>query len=197
DIDSPADLCVLALVGGAGTRLQALLEAQQFDLSRYQRLLPLLTDRNAQLLLAGRVGSKAWAYLEQETACRVRLFSEERGMVADGRLAAAQARSLLGFFLERTGVEDFFQVLPQLCDAAVIDTRVLLAHLESAASRQDRFLSDLSVWEEIEDEFLREFTRLACAAEVPVLLGGHSLLAGGLLSLIEFAWKQREADGAA
>ena len=39
-----------------------------------------LRDRDKELVVAGRVPSSAWAYLETESACRVRCFIEERGM---------------------------------------------------------------------------------------------------------------------
>ncbi|MEX0683287.1 MAG: hypothetical protein WD904_08150 [Dehalococcoidia bacterium] len=190
DIDSPSDLLVLSVTGGCGLRLQAYLDGLGLDTSRYQRTLPLFTDRRAQVLVAGRVGSHAWVYLERETACRVRLFAEERGMEADGR--AESARSLLGYYLESAGTERFFETLAELGEAAFLDTRVLLAHKRIAASREDRFLSDLGDWQGISDPFLLEFTRAACEVAVPVLLGGHSLMSGGLMALNEHAWALSE-----
>jgi hypothetical protein len=192
DIDSPSDLAVLALTGEGGLRLQAHLRAIELDLSRYERVLPLLTDREAQIVVAGRVGSHAWQYLERETACRVRLFAEERGLESDDRAATGTVRSLLGFFIEAAGLARFFELLPQLGDAAFIDTRVLLAHMQIDATREDRFLSDLGRWSQVSDPFLRDFTRAATEAEIPVLLGGHSLMSGGLMALNEFAWREHE-----
>jgi hypothetical protein len=188
DIDGPSDLAILALTGQGGPRLKAHLSALEPDVSRYERVLPLFANRLAQIVVAGRVGSHSWQYLERETACRVRLFAEERGLEAEGR--AAGARSLIGFFIEAEGIERFFEVLPQLGDAALIDTRVLLAHMSIEATRGDRFLSDLGAWSEICDPFLRELTRAACEARIPVLLGGHSLMSGGLMALSEFAWRR-------
>jgi hypothetical protein len=192
DIDGPTDLAVLALTGAGGPRLRPYLAALDLDLNRYRRVLPLLTDRAAQITVAGRVGSHAWPYLESETACRVRLFAEERGMDADGRAAAGAARSLLGYYLEQVGPARLFATLAELGEAAIIDSRVLLAHLRVDASREDRFLSDLGRWREIGEPSLRELTRAAMEAAVPVLLGGHSLLSGGLMALNELAWRQVE-----
>jgi len=110
-------------------------------------------------------------------------------MEADGRAASGEARSLLGYYLEAVGIRRFFETLRELGDAAFIDTRVLLAHKRIEASREDRFLSDLGRWESIADPFLRDFTRLALEAPMPVLLGGHSLMAGGLMALNEYAWR--------
>src|SRR5437899_345395 len=80
DIDTPRDLCVLALTGVCGPRLQAYVRSLDLDVSRYRAVLPLFVDQTKRLLVAGRVGTHSWSYLERETACRVRLFAEERGM---------------------------------------------------------------------------------------------------------------------
>ena len=192
DIDAPSDLMVLALTGQGGPRLRGHLAGLHLDTARYARTLPLFLDRKHEVVVAGRVGSHAWAYLERETACRVRLFAEERGMEADGRGESGAARSLLGSYLEAAGSERFFETLAELGDAAFLDTRVLLAHKRIRASREDRFLSDLGDWQAIREPWLREFTQAAAAAPLPVLLGGHSLVSGGLMALNEHAWALSE-----
>jgi hypothetical protein len=194
DIDTPTDVAVLALtVPSWGVRLKPDLQSRRIDLSRYCAVLPLFLDQTKELVVAGRVGSHAWGYLERETACRVRLFAEERGMEADGRAESGEAHSLLAYHLDAVGLSRFFETLAELGDAAFIDTRVLLAHNRIDASREDRFLSDLGRWQDIGEPFLREFTRAAVEAAVPVLLGGHSLMSGGLMALNEFAWAERDA----
>jgi len=193
DIDAPSDLAVLKLTQQGGPRLREYLSALDVDLHRYRKALRLFTDRTAQIVVAGRVGSHSWQYLERETACRVRLFAEERGLESDARVLTGTARSLLGFFIEAAGVDRLFEVLPALGDAAFMDTRVLLAHMRIEATREDRFHSDLGAWPEIADPFLRDFTRASVEARIPVLLGGHSLMSGGLMALNEFAWRQHEA----
>jgi hypothetical protein len=192
DIDSPSDLAILTLMGGAGPRLQRLLDDWRLDVACYRGVLGYFTDPTAQVLVAGRVGSQVWQYLERETACRVRFFAEERGMQAEGRLGGGQVRSLLGFYLAEVGVERFFATLAELADAAFLDSRVLLAHLGIEASRSDRFLSDIGWHEEIEEPFLRQFSEAAGRAPIPVLLGGHSLVSGGLMALLEYAWQEHD-----
>jgi len=196
NIDSPADLVALALHSGAGPRLVRLLSSLDLDTARYRRCLPLLTDPLAEVLVAGRVGSQVWQYLESETACRVRIVSEERGMIAAPRLSAGGerrgVRSLLAYHLQAVGMTRFFEELATLGDAAFIDTRVLLAHLGLHPSRTDRFLSDLGRAGEVEDAFLREFTDAAARAAIPVMLGGHSLVSGSLMALIEVAWREHD-----
>lgn len=192
NIDSPADLAILKLAGGAGPRLTSFLETFEADLEPYRRLMAALVDAKAEVLVAGRVGSQAWAYLERETACRVRVYSEERGMQAAGRDTSGAARSLLAFHLREVGCARFFAELAELAGVACIDTRPLLAHLQVNASRADRFWSDLCCPERIEEPFLREFTQAAREAPLPVLLGGHSLVAGGLMLLNETAWRDED-----
>lgn len=192
NIDSPADLAILKLTGGAGIHLSRILADFEADLAPYRRLMLSLVDPEAEVLLAGRVGSQVWSYLESETACRVRIYSEERGMQAAGRDSSGEARSLLAFHLRAVGCQRFFAELAELADAVCIDTRPLLAHLGVQATRADRFWSDLGCAAKIEEPFLREFTEAAQQAPVPVLLGGHSLVAGGLMLLTEAAWREED-----
>ncbi|MEO8456704.1 MAG: hypothetical protein ABI559_02720 [Chloroflexota bacterium] len=189
DIDTPTDVAILAVTGEGGPSLREWIGSRGISIERYQAVLPLFLEQKNQVVVAGRVGTQAWSYLERETACRVRLFAEERGMEADGRVAPGKVRSLLGYYLDAVGFDRFFETLGELGDAAFIDTRVLLAHKQIDASREDRFLSDLGRPEDIRDDFLRDFTRAALAAPMPVLLGGHSLMAGGLMALNEYAWR--------
>lgn len=193
DIDGPTDLAVFALAGLGGERLQTALQKADVDLEPFTRVLPMFTDRNAEVLVAGRISSHAWQYMERETACRVRVFSEERGMEADGRAESGKVRSLVALFMESAGVRPFFEALPALADAAIIDTRVLLAHKRIDATRLDRFLSDARRGPEIGEPFLRELTEAAASANIPVVLGGHSIVSGSLMALNEFAWQQSEA----
>ncbi|MCH8994357.1 MAG: hypothetical protein IH959_05235, partial [Chloroflexi bacterium] len=195
NIDSPADLAILKLAGGAGVHLSRFLADFEADLAPYRRLMLSLVDPEAEVLLAGRVGSQVWSHLESETACRVRIYSEERGMQAAGRDTSGEVRSLLAFHLRAVGCQRFFAELAELADAVCIDTRPLLAHLGVQASRADRFWSDLSCAAKIEEPFLREFTEAAQQAPVPVLLGGHSLVAGGLMLLTEAAWREEDQRG--
>ena len=85
----------------------------------------IFTQRQGQAVISGRVNSRTMAYLERESACRTRVFSEERGMRADGRMERGEVRSLLGMQMQAVGMERFFQeVLPDLGQAAFLDDRV-------------------------------------------------------------------------
>jgi CTP:molybdopterin cytidylyltransferase MocA len=194
DVDTPADACVLALQDGLPVEIARSLQGHDGEpplpLAPYRAVMDVICDPRAELVVAGRVGSAAWQHLETETACRVRLISEERGLAAAG--AGHRARSVLGYLLEAVGVERFVERLCTLGDAIVLDTRVLEAHLGISPSREDRFQSDLLNPSAITDAFLAELTAAAAAAPKPVLLGGHSLVAGGLMALAEAAWREHD-----
>jgi hypothetical protein len=194
DLDTPGDLAVLAYAGGAGANLQACIEAQEIDTSRLARAAKLFTDRDAEIVVAGRVGSQTWQYLESETACRVRLFAEERGLQAAGRDLNGEARSLVAYHIEAVGLIRFFDELAEMGQAAFIDTRPLFAHMGLKPSRPDRFLSDTMQHGGIREAWVREFTRAACEARIPVVLGGSSLVGAGIQLLSEAAWRRHDAE---
>lgn len=193
NLDSPVDLAAMALADAGGPRLRALLHEWAPDTDRMERAAAAFTDRDAEVLIAGRVGSQAWQYLERETACRVRVLAEERGMGAAGRDADGSARSLLGQLIGSVGAERFFaEMLPELCDAAFIDLRPALVHLGWHPSREDRFAADLGLADRIEEPGLRSLVAAAVRAPVPVVLGGHSLVAGALMLLNDWAWSEHD-----
>lgn len=195
DVDTPVDLAVLALHPRTPPHTRAYLDSLDLDLSRLETALDVFCSRGRQVLISGRVGSRVLALLERESACRTRVFSEERGMRADGRLARGSVRSMVAMLMDALGVERLFQeALPQLCNAAFIDDRVLWAHRQIWPSAEDRFNSDLFRVECIEDPFIRAFTQAALNSPVPVILGGHSLVAGGMYVLVEAAWARSELD---
>ncbi len=200
NLDTPIDLAALALSGRGGPRLRAVLDAADLPLKSLAAASRPFTDRTAEVLIAGRVSSRVWQYLERETACRVRLLSEERGMAAAGRESGpatagasggGTARSLLGMLIAAEGPQRFFsERLPELCNAAFIDLRPALIQLGLTPSRADRFAADLGLVDEIEDAGLRALVGAANASPVPVVLGGHSLVAGALMLLNDWAWEQ-------
>lgn len=186
DLDTPADLTVLSLQEAPPGAIDIEDGARALPVERYRQVMPFLCDPKAELVVAGRVGSQAWQYLERETACRVRMFSEERGMAAAG--ASHVPRALLGYMVEDVGYAEFFRRMAELGDALVLDTRVLEAHLGLSPSREDRYQSDLYRPDAIGEPGLRALTEAAMDAPLPVLLGGHSLVSGGLMALNDAAW---------
>ena len=187
DVDTPTDLMALSLHPGTGSHTRAFLDGLHLDTAHIRQALQVLMDRDAEVLVAGRVSAAVWGYLQQATACRVRVFAEERGMRASGRQARGEARSLLGYYYQQVGPQRFFETLAQLGQAIFLDSRVIFVHLGVWPSASDRYNSDLRRPERIADAVVREFTAAAMAAPVPVVLGGHSLVSGGLYALVEAA----------
>ena len=160
-----------------------------WDFQRYASIKSLLNDPSGELIIYGRVGSNLFQYLDAHTRCRLRLYSEERGMKALGRDSRGEVKALMGQLIESMGFKDFFQFLAQIAQGAVLDTRVLFEHFHWKLSATDRFASDLGKLELISHGPLREFTKAALEAPIPILLGGHSLVTGGLWALIDAGLK--------
>src|SRR5205814_905412 len=100
DVDTPADAAVLKrhpacpdIVRGLDTWDRELGE-------RIDAIMRLVVTPDKELLVAGRVGAPVWSYLESQTACRVRMLAEERGMQAAGRDVGGDARTALGFLYQ-------------------------------------------------------------------------------------------------
>ena len=224
DIDTPLDLLVLGEAGaraghGRGHRRGAgALFGEGPARERLTELGDILSNRRAELLVAGRVSAATLAWLQSGVACRVRALIEERGLKAASKLAQGAAdgagrhpdtaldehsdgaisqrppRSILGELLDRDGPEALAATVAGLGDAALIDTRVLMAHRcgpseSSWPPAEDRFASDLLLPATIADPWLRALTASAASAPAghPILLGGHTLVNGGLRLLAQRA----------
>jgi hypothetical protein len=189
DLDSPLDVVLSGAVHG-------LAEAELAPLRRaVEAVREVAGDRRRELVLAGRTNAGTLRWLERSTAARVRALVEERGLRASAveAMAAAPAgpragrtpRSILGMALDARGPEALGSILGELGDAAILDSRVLLAHRlgsdeDAWPGAEDRFASDLLLPERIKEPWLRALTTAALAAPVPVLLGGHSLVGPGV-----------------
>jgi hypothetical protein len=198
DVDTPLD--VILLGGRAARRIHV---TAPLIGERLAALSDVLGNRRAELLVAGRVSAATVRWLESGVACRVRAIVEERGLRAASLLAQSGAttgsrppRSVLGELLDRDGPEFLAATVARLADAAVIDTRVLMAHRDGVDESawpvaEDRFASDLLLPESIADPWLRSLTTAAVSATPssghPILLGGHTLVNGGLRLLAQRA----------
>jgi hypothetical protein len=187
DLDSPLDVI---LTGGPVD--------PSIDTSvvrdRLARVGAVALDRRAELVVAGRTSAATLRWLERSTASRTRALIEERGLRAaaweatagDDRPAAARPpRSALGLLLDDHGPEALGRILGELGNAALIDSRVLLAHRlgpdeHSWPPAEDRFASDLLLPRQVADPWLRALTASAREASIPVVLGGHTLVGPGV-----------------
>lgn len=187
DIDTPSDLLALRWHPATDTLLQEYL-AKNIPTSAMEAWLATglaLSTPATQIVLIGRVASGVWQYVDQNTRCWIRVFSEERGMSSSGRKEAGTVRSLIADYMESSGVENFFQSLAEFVDALLIDTRVYLAHHQIWPSAADRFAADLGLVDQIQDERLKHLTQAIRDCGMPVVMGGHGVVSGGLYALIE------------
>ena len=187
DIDTPADLLLLALHPGLGSQLRRFLNDQPRDGARWLAAGRRLFAPAGQAALIGRVSSAVWAHVEANSQAWVRVFSEERGMTASRRLTAGQVKSMVGVLLNRLGPAAFFDELSGIVEAVFFDTRVVLAHAQRWPSAADRYASDLGLPGEIRDGWLRELTEAAINVRIPVVMGGHGVVSGDLYGLVEIA----------
>ena len=191
DVDGPLDVLLMGRAGGS--------PAADVDSARarLRAVASVAADRRAELVVAGRTSAATLRWLEMAARSRVRALVEERGMRAASVLAQSGDRpaserspaSVLGLLLDRDGPASLSGHLERLGDAAVVDSRVLLAHQFGADERQwppaeDRFASDLLLPDRVADPWLRELTASVAGARIPVVLGGHTLVGPGLRLLL-------------
>lgn len=209
DVDTPLDLALLRLAGQLpdvrrlDTAVEAFLAGAQLprghslEVLRLQSVLETLRSRNAEVVIAGRVPAAVFGYVEDQAACRVRLFVEERGMRA---APANRPRSLLGAWVADRGAASLVEHLATLGDAVILDTRVIMAALASSSdprawpSAEERYASDFGDEWAIATAWLKELTAAAAAASVPFILGAHTLVSDGLRILTDLAWLSSPAD---
>ncbi len=185
DLDVPIDAQIAVQHPHCGRRLREAVSQLPWDDERLRAACEVLKTRASRVILAGRVPSWAVAQMEQTVQCWTRVYSEERGMRAAGRLGAGQVRSLLSHHLHAVGLARFMADLCSMADAMFWDTRVLWAANGVWPSEVDRYAADLGLVDAIGDPFIREFTQAILDAPIPIVTGGHALVSGGLWTLLE------------
>jgi hypothetical protein len=189
DLDSPLDAILVGRDvnpdGGRGELVR----------DRMTRIRDVARDPASELVVAGRTSAATLRWLERRTASRTRALVEERGLraiglapgigVLEGPRNRRPPRSALGLLLDERDPAALGGILAELGDAAVVDTRVLLAHRLGAdeagwPSPDDRYASDLLLADRVEDPWLRALTASARDSAIPVLLGGHTLVGPGI-----------------
>lgn len=180
DLDTPVDCVLAAMRVECGPRLTEAVSG--WDLWRRVEAVRAVLDRAeyADVALLGRVHPVEAERFGQGCKVRIRVFSEERGMKALGRIEQGVVRSLVGAMVEAVGWKKFFEVLEEQVGCVLFDTRVVLEHLGVKVSEQERFAADLGMLGEVRNPILREMAEAAAACRVPVLMGGQSLVGGGL-----------------
>lgn len=209
DVDTTLDLALLRLATRLPTMrpidggVRGFLEMarlpgdRRLEVPHLEALGTVVRDRQAELVVAGRIPGATLQALETDAACRVRSFVEERGMRSARGSGGRGPRSLLASFAAATSPARLIEELGGLGDAVVLDSRVLMAaHSGSAEAgtwppEEERFASDFGDAARVTTPWLRELTEAAVNSRVPVLLGGHALVSDGLRLVLDAAWLGR------
>jgi hypothetical protein len=186
DIDTPTDLIILAQHPALGDATKAYLSKKTVGAhDRISAIQDLLKTPAKTLTLIGRSSSNAWRALETQTQIWIRVFAEERGMVASGRLSHGQVRSLFAEIVDVWGIEAVIDFLVSISDGVLWDNRVWMGHNKSWPKDADRFAADLGWVDEIEDPRLRGVTEHVVTAPIPIATGGHATVSGGVMALLD------------
>jgi hypothetical protein len=196
DLDTPTDLSIVRQHPACPPRLTQALYDPLLDRIPVEPVIDTIARDASRLTLIGRVSPLAWQALNKATQSWIRVYSEERGMVASERLVHGEVRSLIGKLVELLGPQAFFEEMVQTSDTAILDTRVLMAASGHYPDDADRFASDLLLWDEVRDPWLRDLTAAAANVSIPVLLGGHGVVAGGLYALADVVASRRQRPSA-
>jgi hypothetical protein len=186
DLDTPADAFLASDHPNLGPHLAAALAQGPAELGwKVAGVRRVLQQPARTLAVIGRSSSQVWRLLEGRGQTSVRLFVEERGMLANGRVERGEVRSLVGAMIDDVGPEAFVARLSALADGALWDTRVWMAHAGAWPSEGDRFAADLGWPDEVEHPGLRRLAAAVAASPVPIVCGGHGVVAGAVLALLE------------
>jgi len=186
DIDTPTDLMLLDGHPGIGRHCTDFLhQTKQPLLDSISSLRRILQTPASTLSIIGRASSAVWKELEERTKIWVRVYVEERGMVASQRLARGEVQSLIADMVNELEPSGFLSRLGQMSDAAIWDTRVWMGSRGGWPSAADRFAADLGWADQVSDRALRDLTIAIKESPIPVVAGGHGVVAGGLLALLE------------
>ena len=193
DVDTPTEILFLKLLPNLKPRTRKAVDAMAWSTKTLERAWEVLKTRGKipSVWISGRVGAPLIAHFNLHISARLRIVSEERGMKAMGLEDSGKVRSFIGSYIENVGPEAFFQWVSESASVAFLDTRPIFAHMQIHPSDHDRFNSDLGNWQEIKDPFIREFTKAALEAPIPVVLGGHTLVLGGLWVIIDDVHRER------
>ncbi|MGH2605991.1 MAG: hypothetical protein ACRDG5_05315 [Anaerolineales bacterium] len=185
DLDTPTDFLMIDGHPALGERVQAFLSTAPAEArARISGLEAVLGRAGSTLTLIGRTSAQAWSELERRRSIWVRVFAEERGMVASGRLVSGRVRSLIGEAMRAWGPAGLVQRLASMSDGILWDNRVWMA-VASWPNEADRFASDLGWTGQIEHPGLRELTAACLVAPVPIVCGGHGVVAGSLMAMLD------------
>ncbi len=195
DLDTPIDLLMLEKHPSLGPNLRGWIsDSFNYDRSKIIALRSLIAAPAATLAMLGRISSAASQTLEKNTQIWTRIFAEEKGMSASGRLERGEVISLVGRIFEAWGPDRFIDELEMLAGGALWDTRVVMAQLYGWPSARERFAFDVGRCDLLENKALEPWCRAVHESAVPILSGGHNIVSGGLLALLETVFPESRKE---
>lgn len=186
DIDTPTDLFMAWRHHALGDALGEFLKELPPEITdKMEAIRKIIATPASTMTVIGRASAHVWQSLVASTQIWVRLFVEERGMVASHRLARGEVHSLIGQMLDELGPGEFVDRLENMAQTVLWDTRVWMGTRPEWPSSADRFAADLGWVDAIQDARLAELTDEIRNSSIPILAGGYGVVGGGLYALIE------------
>ena len=196
DIDTPIDLLLYYRLTGKPSWLMRDY-AQLFERAeeKLEALIPVISRDYRELILAGRIAGNIIAYINEWLRVRLRVFAEERGMKALGRIHRGEINAFLGLIMEDQSVDKLFRYFEAVGTAILWDNRPAIYHMKKGLPGDqerdlDRFLMDLFYPEAVKDPVLQSIADRAYRSGLPLLMGGHSLVSGGIYALVTLVYRQ-------
>lgn len=192
DVDTPVDALIMSTMEKSSIDTKGLFHlAKSEDLlvaldcicSKLEMAKDVINMPGGEFSLIGRVPLSSVSYLNSILKCRIRTFSEERGMRSFKRDVRGEAKSIFASYIKRCGTRNFVKDLSDVTGTAFVDTRVLLSSLGCRLSTEERFASDLFMKNYVEDEVAYELTDAFSTSSCNFICGGHCLVSWGIRSI--------------
>lgn len=179
DIDTPNDFAILSKITNNSCRIGNYMSNNIFKNIDLDKLLKILSSKSNEIFVYGRINPLNLYIAERDIPCKIRFLSEERGLKIRGKASA----SLLKHVFNSENFDNFFKLFENICSAGIFDTRVIFSLFAGKYDQEDVYLSDMKMWEKINNPFIKSFTKKISESKVPIILGGHSVVNGGLMAL--------------
>ena len=179
DIDTPNDFAILSKITNNSGRIGNYMSNNIFKNIDLDKLLKILSSKSNEIFVYGRINPLNLYMAERNISCKIRFLSEERGLKIRGKASASLLKHV--FNLENLNI--FLDMFENICSAGIFDTRVIFSLFAGKYDQEDVYLSDMKMWEKINNPFIKSFTKKISESKVPIILGGHSVVNGGLMAL--------------
>ena len=179
DIDTHNDFAILSKITNNSGRIGNYISNSIFKNIDLDSFINILSSKSNEIFVYGRINPLNLYLAERNTPCKIRFLSEERGLKVRGRASA----SILNSIFQSKNFDTFFDMFENICNACILDTRVIFYLFADKYNQEDAYLSDMQMWKKIKNPFIKSFTKRVSESKVPIILGGHSVVNGGLMAL--------------